>query len=140
LIFSAHSAWAQPFTLGLRAGVPLTDFIDTVQTPRFGFNSNTKRYIIGPSAELWLPFSFEVEFDALYHRLNYEGGGTLIDVITSSRTAGNAWEFPLVVKHSFHAPFVRPYVAAGAASEHTEGSSRRLPVQYCLLQYCPRGR
>jgi hypothetical protein len=115
------SAFSQPFSLGVKAGVPLTDFIDTVQSPRFGFNSNTKRYIIGPTAELRLPFGLGVEFDALYRRLNYEGSTSLIDVFTNSRTTGNSWEFPLLVKYRFPSHIIHPYVAAGPAWDTLTG-------------------
>ena len=102
--------------------MPLTDFVDTVQSPRFGFNSNTKRYIVGATVELRLPMGFGVEADALYRRLNYEGNGTLLDVITNNRTSGNAWEFPLLVKYKFPTkPFVRPFVDAGIAWDTLSG-------------------
>lgn len=121
LLISALPAFSQPFTLGLKVGVPLTDFVDTVQSPRFGFNSNTKRFIIGPTAELRLPFGLGVEVDALYRRINYEGSGTLIDVLTNNRTTGNAWEFPVLAKYRFPSTVVRPYVAAGVAFDTLSG-------------------
>jgi opacity protein-like surface antigen len=122
LLVCALPAAAQPLTFGLKAGVPLTDFVDTVQSPRFGFNSNTKRYIVGGTAELRLPFGLGIEVDALYRRLNYEGNGTLLDVITNNRTTGNAWEFPLLVKYRFPSkPFVRPFVDAGVAWDTLSG-------------------
>jgi opacity protein-like surface antigen len=121
LCLAGGAAYAQPFTLGLKAGVPLTDFVDTVQSPRFGFNSNTKRYIIGGTAELRLPFGLGIEFDALYRRLNYEGSGSLIDVFTNNRTTGNAWEFPLLLKYRLPSRIIRPYVDAGVAWDTLSG-------------------
>ena len=112
---------AGPFSFGIKAGVPLTDFVDAATGPRSGFQSVTNRYIVGPSAELRLPFGLGVELDALYRRMNYSGSTSLVDVITSSRTTGNAWEFPLLVKYRFPAPLVRPYVAAGAAWDTLSG-------------------
>lgn len=122
LFVTALSALAQPLSVGVKAGVPLTDFFTTVRSPNFGFNSNTKRYIIGPAVQLNLPAGFAVEFDALYRRLNYEASGTLVDVFTNQRTTGNAWEFPLLVKYRFPAvPLARPFVSAGVAWDTLSG-------------------
>jgi hypothetical protein len=121
LLIGTVPAFSQPFGFGLKAGVPLTDFIDTVQSPRFGFNSNTKRFIIGPTAELRLPFGLGIEADALYRRLNYEGSGNLVDVLTNNRTTGNAWEFPITGKYRFPSKIVRPYVEAGIAFDTLSG-------------------
>jgi hypothetical protein len=120
LLFTATSAFSQ-ITFGIKAGVPITDFFDTVTSPRFGFNSNTKRYIIGPTAELRLPFGLSVELDALYRRMNYEGSGTLVDIFTNNRTTGNAWEFPLLLKYRAPTGIARPYVAAGVAFDTLTG-------------------
>jgi opacity protein-like surface antigen len=120
-LIGAIPAFAQPFTFGIKAGVPLTDFVDTVQSPNFGFNSNTKRFIIGPTAELRLPFGLGVEVDALYRRLNYEGNSSLVNVFTNNRTTGNAWEFPILGKYRFPAKIVRPYVEAGVAFDTLSG-------------------
>src|SRR5258708_5728565 len=93
LLAAASAAFSQPFTVGIKAGVPLTDFFSTVSSPRFGFNSNTKRFIVGGTAELRLPAGLGIEFDALYRRLNYESNSILVDVFDNNRTTGNAWEF-----------------------------------------------
>jgi opacity protein-like surface antigen len=108
---------AQPFKLGVKAGVPLTDFYSTVQSQNFGFNSNTKRYIVGPTVELRLPFGLGVEFDALYRRASYSGaaGSTLVN------TTANSWEFPLLAKYRFPTPVVRPFVDAGIAWDKLGG-------------------
>ena len=72
---------AQPFTLGIKAGAPLNDFIHTAQTQsvtsaliqNFNFTSSTRRYVVGPTIELRLPAGFAIEADALYRRMNYNG-------------------------------------------------------------------
>jgi opacity protein-like surface antigen len=102
------------FTAGVKAGVPLTDFFDTVSGPNFGFSSDTKRYLIGPTIELRLPGGLGIEVDALYRRFNYTAGTTLAGVITNSRTTGNAWEFPLLVKYRFPGILARPFLGVGA--------------------------
>lgn len=125
-VATAVSALPQSFNVGVKAGVPLTDFFSTVRSPNFGFNSNTKRYIIGPSVQLGLPAGFAVEFDALYRRLNYEGNGTLVDVLTNNRTTGNAWEFPLLLKYRFPTPVARPFVSAGVAWDTLSGMKQSI--------------
>jgi hypothetical protein len=124
LLVGALPAFSQPFGFGLKAGVPLTDLVATVPSPRFGFNSDTKRFVIGPTAELRLPFGLGIEVDALYRRLNYEGSGTLVDVLTNNRTTGNAWEFPVLGKYRFPSKVVRPYVEAGIAFDTLSGLSQ----------------
>lgn len=114
LLAGAVCAFPQ-FSAGVKAGVPLTDFFDTVRSPNFGFNSQTKRYVVGPMVELRLPGGLGFEFDALYRRFNYEGEVSIQDVLTNNRTTGNAWEFPLLAKYRFPFPLVKPYILGGVA-------------------------
>lgn len=120
LLLGVFSAFAQPFGFGVKGGVPVTDFLDTVQNPE-NFHTTTSRYIIGPTVELRLPFGFGVELDALYRHLNYTSSGNLVDVIVNSKTTGNAWEFPLLAKYRFPAKVMRPYVDAGVAWNTLQG-------------------
>ena len=126
LLFGAAAAFAQPFSFGVKAGVPLTDFFSTVQSANFGFNSTTNRYIVGPTVELRLPFGLGVEFDVLYRHLNYAGSSFGVDVLTSSSTTGNAWEFPLLAKYRFPSKVVRPYVDAGVAWDTLSGLTQSI--------------
>jgi opacity protein-like surface antigen len=126
LLLSATAALSQPFSFGVKAGVPLTDFLSTVQSPNFGFNSNTKRYIVGPTVELRLPFGLGIELDALYRRLDYTSSTNLIDVFISGNTTGNAWEFPLLAKYRFPSKVLRPYVDAGVAWDTLSGLTQTI--------------
>jgi opacity protein-like surface antigen len=121
LLFGAVSAWAQLFSYGVRAGVPLNNFLDAAKSQQFAFNSTTNRYIVGPTAELHLPFGLGVEFDILYRRFDYNGSGTLAGVVTSNSATGNAWEFPLLAKYRFPTKVVHPYVDAGVAWDTLSG-------------------
>jgi len=121
LLLGAVSAWAQLFSYGVRAGVPLNEFLDAAKSQQFAFNSTTNRYIVGPTAELHLPFGLGVEFDILYRRFNYNGSGTLAGVVTSNSATGNAWEFPLLAKYRFPTKMVHPYVDAGVAWDTLSG-------------------
>jgi len=113
LLFAA-SAFAQPFSAGVKVGLPLTDFVNTVNGTA---SSKTNRYLVGPTVELHLPAGFGVELDALYRRFDYSNpvGSTVNGVITFANTSSSAWEFPLLLKYRFPAKIVRPYVDAGVA-------------------------
>jgi hypothetical protein len=121
------SAWAAgPLSVGLKAGVPLTDFLNDVNSGNPGgliFNSATSRYIIGPTAELKLPAGFGFEVDALYRHFNYNSSFSLVDVLTNNRATGNAWEFPLLLKYRFSTPLIKPFVDAGLAFDTLSGLS-----------------
>ena len=119
----ALSAFPQ-FSVGFKAGVPLTDFFSTVNSPRFGFNSEHEAvYHRGRRCSWGCRRGLAIEFDALYRRLNYEGSGSLslVDVFTNNRTTGNAWEFPLLLKYHFPTVAIKPYVAGGVAWDTVSG-------------------
>ena len=61
-LLCAVSAFSQPFTAGVKVGVPLTDFINTVQNAG---SSVPNRFMGGVTAELRLPFGLGVEVDDL---------------------------------------------------------------------------
>jgi opacity protein-like surface antigen len=126
LLFGAASASAQLFSWGVKAGVPLTDFLNTAESQQFAFTSTTDRFIVGPTAELHLPFGLGVEFDILYRRFNYNGSGTLAGVVTSSSASGNAWEFPLLAKYRFSTKIVHPFVDAGVAWDTLSGLTQAI--------------
>jgi opacity protein-like surface antigen len=126
LLFGAVSAWAQLFSYGVKAGVPLTEFLDAAKSQQFAFNSTTNRYIVGPTAELHLPFGLGIEFDILYRRFDYNGSGTLAGIVTSSSATGNAWEFPLLAKYRFPTKIVHPYVDAGVAWDKLSGLTQAI--------------
>jgi len=128
-VAGAPLALAQPFTFGVKAGVPLTDFLDATHSGGFGYFATTNRYIVGPVAELRLPFGLGVEFDALYRHLNYTGVNNSVGVFTgggppgllNSSTTSGAWEFPLLAKYRFPTKLVRPYVDAGVVWDTLSG-------------------
>ena len=65
--FFTRSLPAQSLSFGVKAGVPATDAIEG----SFGSHAEAPRYIVGPTVELGLPFSFGVEVDALYRRTGH---------------------------------------------------------------------
>ena len=68
-----------------------------MQHQNFTASTTTNRYIIGPTAELRLPFGLGVEVDILYRHFSYGSSGGISGItstFTTSDTTGGAWEFP----------------------------------------------
>jgi opacity protein-like surface antigen len=86
----------------------------------------TNRYIVGPTIELRLPFGFGAEVDALYRHFSYNSTANLIDVVSTLRTTGNDWEFPILLKKRFAAGPVHPFVDAGVSFNKISGLSQSL--------------
>ena len=126
LMFSSAAVFAQPVSFGLKGGLPLTDFIDTLSGSRVAVTSTTNRYIIGPSLELRLPFGFGAEVDALYRHFSYNSTANLIDVVSTLRTTSDNWEFPILLKKRFAAGPVHPFVDAGVNFNKISGISQSL--------------
>ena len=105
----------------------MTDFLSTAQTGNFNYASNTNRYIIGPTAELHLPFGLGVEFDVLYRHFSYSGSGIIPGtggIFQTTSTTSNAWEFPLLVKYRLPGKIIHPYVDGGVAWDTLSGVSQ----------------
>ena len=119
LVMSSSGVFAQ-VSFGVRGGVPFTDFFHAVSNPGETFESNSTRFILGPSVELHLPAGIGLEADALYRHFQYNASYNQIDVLVKS-TANSSWEFPLLVKYRAPGPFVRPYVDGGVAWDRWSG-------------------
>src|SRR6478672_11300929 len=122
LCAAALTAAAQPFSVGVKAGVPINDALETFKGNQAAYVTNTHRYLVGPTVQLNLPFRFSVEVDALYRRLGYEfdqfaGPGSP----TTTRTVANSWEFPVLGKYAIFGGPLRPFVDAGANFRHISG-------------------
>jgi hypothetical protein len=125
LFFTSAFAFSQPFSAGVKVGLPLTDFLNTVNGVT---SSSTNRYIVGPTLELHLPAGFGVEFDAVYRHFDYTNVvGSGVNAITSTGRSG-AWEFPLMAKYRFPSRIVRPYVAAGIAWDTLSGVTNAVGI------------
>ena len=119
MVASVPSFAGEHFAIGARVGIPLTDAFEAVKSDEFSFESATKRFTIGPSAELFLPFGLGVEADVLYRKTDMEitrleaggeGGGPL----TLSQSTG-VWEIPLLAKYRFPGVGLRPFLGAGGS-------------------------
>ena len=115
-------AVAQPVSVGVKFGVPVTDALETFRGNQAAYVSNTHRFLVGPTVQLNFPFRFSIEVDALYRRLGYEynqfaGPGSP----TATRTVANSWEFPVLGKYAIWGGPARPFIDAGANFRHIAG-------------------
>ena len=123
-LLATTSVFAQPFSAGIKGGVPLTDLLETSQNISL-YNASNQHYVIGGVAELRLPLGFGVEFDALYRHLQISNVSTSFTLAAG----GGNWEFPLLLKYRFHFPVVRPYVDAGVAWDTLTGIKQAVELQ-----------
>src|SRR5262249_40638646 len=71
-VFAYTPTAAQTVSVGIKAGLPITDSFVVDHQP--GINNSTfdtRRYTVGPTFELRLPYCLAFETDALYKRLSY---------------------------------------------------------------------
>jgi opacity protein-like surface antigen len=123
LIAGAAGAFCQPFSFGVKAGVPLTDFLSATQSQNVSYFTTTNRYIAGVTAELHLPFGLGVEVDALYRHLNYQESSSTI----ATGTTASDFEFPLLGKYRFPMiKVVHPFVDAGMAFDSLAGVKQEI--------------
>jgi hypothetical protein len=122
LFVCALTTLAQPIGVGVKVGVPFNGTFKDVGN----FQSDTKRYIMGPMIELRLPAGFAVEGDALYTRVNLSGPLSAVGSVFGSVLDTNSWEFPVLLKYKFGGAnagvaAIRPYVGAGASFRYLSG-------------------
>lgn len=121
LLIGAITAFsAEPFSIGVKGGIPINDFVNGTNTASGVLNSTTNRYIVGPELELNLPWGFGVEFDALYRHYNFQGFG--VSGTADTRTSTGAWEFPLLAKWRVPIPVVHPFIDGGVSWDHLTGT------------------
>jgi opacity protein-like surface antigen len=123
LVFAAVvTAAAQPVSIGVKGGVPITDAFDTFRGNQAAYATNTHRYVVGPTVQFNLPLRFSIEVDALYRRLGFDynqfaGPGSP----TITTTTANSWEFPVLGKWAVLPGPVRPFIDFGANFRHITG-------------------
>jgi hypothetical protein len=112
------SIYAQPVSIGVKAGVPFNDPMG-----RYG---ESRPYTIGPTVEVRLPAGFAIEGAALYRRVgqtysyiygpNILGGQPDTTTTLNTRLRGNAWDFTLTGKYYFNRRARwQPFVGTGWA-------------------------
>ncbi len=117
---AAAAAFCQPFSFGVKAGVPLTDFLTAAESQNVSYFTSTNRYIAGVTGELHLPFGLGVEVDALYRHVNYQESSSTIPI--AATTTASDFEFPLLGKYRFPMiKVVHPFVDAGVSFDSLAG-------------------
>ena len=111
---------AQLFYVGIKGGTPFSSSGSSIMVGgRTGFGLSTlnvRRYSVGPTFEVAIPFGFRLEADSLYRRLDtteHRFFSPAFGAIT--RFAANSWDFPLLLKYQWGHHRLRPFAAAGGA-------------------------
>ena len=107
VLLPAGHAPAQQVTLGATVGLRLT-----ADDPRYA-TSNSRRYLVGVSLEVGLPFRFAIGADALFSRLGNTSYIPLIANESDIRTIANAWQFPLMAKYRLPLHRASPFLSIG---------------------------
>jgi hypothetical protein len=105
--FSIPSS-AQHFAVGIKAGVPLTEYFQTGSQGGYSYeqySSSTRRYVVGLSWEWRTTNSYGIEVDALYTRVGYSDREGFVRPGVSgtvfSDLRGNSWDVPMLFKYRF---------------------------------------
>jgi hypothetical protein len=118
VIFLVWPVFAQSLSFGVTGGVPLTDAFSTSEGDRVSYASVTRRFTVGPTAEIGLPlFGLRLEVDALYRRIGWNSSGIatpLFEAFQSTARFG-AWDLDALLKRRIGVAGIHPYVGAGAA-------------------------
>jgi hypothetical protein len=131
LLVAVSSAFAQHISVGIKAGVPVTNLLRTNSgdVSSYGeFPTQTKRYTIGPVVHIGLPLGFGVELAAMYKRFDQRSiATTTIGYTTNDENAypitqtaaisavGHSWEFPVAAQYHFFKSAIRPYAEGGVS-------------------------
>jgi hypothetical protein len=116
----------QRFSFGVKGGTPLSDAnrsaeIDSRLSGYGPWSLSTRRYTVGGSFEVRVPFGLYVEVDALYKRTDTTQNAFFSPSFgTVTRLAANSWEFPMLLKHRWERRF-HPFAALGGTFRRIEG-------------------
>jgi hypothetical protein len=130
-------------TLGLKAGIPLTDMFQAQNTnsvlspgniPTSLFTAGVPRYEMGASAEFHMGH-VRFEIDGLFKRAGFTSSLPFAGATYYRPTTANVWEFPGLFKFNVSMGHVRPFVDVGASMRHissitqfTYSSALRAPL------------
>lgn len=112
----SHGFAFDPISVGIRAGVPLTDVLPDEDQ---AFATEMRRFTVGPVLEVDLLLGLAVEFDALYKRFDHSGPSVMPGQTAMERAS--SWEFAVLGKYRPGIPLVRPYVEAGVTFNRLSG-------------------
>ncbi len=103
---------AQRISVGIDAGVPATESFDTGFILRGSFVPTTTRYVVGPAFGVSLGSRFAADVSALFQPFSFRQSNA-IGIISSSKTTGNLWQFPLLLRYRLLEGPIAPYITAG---------------------------
>lgn len=119
LCAGARPALAEkPISIGVRAGVPLTDLVNANE--QRDLFSSTRQYTFGPTVAVNFPGGVSVQADALYKRFSFGRPGGFVGNFPGKDTTGNSWEFPVLLKWTADGR-VAPFLNAGASFRNWSG-------------------
>jgi hypothetical protein len=103
----------------VKGGLPLTATSDTGRevgryTAQTSFQ--LKRYTVGPTVEIGLPWHLRLEADALYKHVRQDrfSGPAPSGTLIQQSTRAGIWEIPLLLKYRWDLRGYRPFVTAGS--------------------------
>jgi hypothetical protein len=119
-VFAQHLDFG--FDFGVKGGVPFTDVLKAtgvVSVPpgtsvingSITTVNRSGEYLIGPVAELRIPFGFALEVDGIYRGSEYH----LTTNNVTTTVDAHAWEIPYLAKFRFPIPLLKPFISAGGA-------------------------
>jgi len=151
LVLLAMRAFGEPISVGIKTGVPFTNFIQTAgEIGRRPYRAEAKNYIIGPVLDVRLPHGFGFEFGAMYRRFNQQAGEVQViadpgvpyqQIERPYSVNRQSWEFPLVGQYRLPGTRVKPYVEAGVSFNRLRGML--LPIRTLISHSAiitPQGR
>lgn len=127
LCLVALPAYSQFFSLGVKAGIPLTSAFSAGYNGYASASAYDRRYIVGGTAELHLPLRLSLEVDALYRRNGFDlTASDRIGAVSNTKTAINDWQIPVLGKYEMRSRAVRPFLDAGVVYRHVSTSQNGL--------------
>jgi hypothetical protein len=111
-VFAQHLDFG--FGVGVKGGFPFTDFLESQSgSEMITTVHKSSDYIVGPVAELRIPFGFAAEVNALYRDADYRITTNDLFGTNTYDAHPHSWEFPYMAKFRFPIPLLKPFVSAG---------------------------
>jgi hypothetical protein len=123
-ILTSCVCFGQTVSVGVIGGVRATDDLTGG-----GATSVSKRYAVGPSLEVGLPFGLAIEADALYRRTGFQVSASSGSYYIFGDERANLWEVPILLKYRIPLTAARPFLEAGYVSRVIGGSVSRNTAQ-----------
>jgi hypothetical protein len=113
------------FSFGVRVGAPLTAAYATEEISNGGASANERRFTIGPTVEVRLPFHLSFEVDALWRRSSFSEIGANINYLHSPV---DDWQVPFMAKYAMKPGPIHPFIDGGVVYRHISTSSSPPPT------------